>query len=138
MATETGPSTLEPASPLALPAGLGIWFGLAAAMGLASSILVRVLSMPAGWRFAVALLPAPALIGLAFAARRLSGHLDELERRVQLEALATAFGVAGVAFLLYTQLQVAGLLGPEDWIMPWLAIWGGYTLGLASARRRFL
>jgi hypothetical protein len=138
---DTGSTTLErpePAeSPLAMPGGMGAWFAGAAAMGLASSILVRAFSMPWGLRFAVALLPLPALIGLALSARKLARHLDELERRVQLEAMATAFGVAGVAFLLYTQLQIAGLLGPEDWFMPWLTIWTGYTLGLGSARRRF-
>jgi len=126
--------------PLAVPGKLGPWFAAAAALGLISSILFRTLPIDSlHWaaRFALALLPAPALIGVALAARRTAHQMDELERRIQLEALAAAFGVAGVVFLLFSQFQVAGMLGPEDWFIPWLAVWGGYVLGLAGARRRY-
>jgi hypothetical protein len=140
MNTESTSPGLEdaPAEAASAPGRIGLWFGAAAALGMASSILVRAATLPVSARFALALLPAPALIGAALAARRIARGLDELERRVQLEALATAFCVAGIAFLLYTQFQVAGMLGPEDWIMPWVAIWGGYLVGLGSARRRLL
>jgi len=127
-------------SPVAVPGQLGPWFAAAAGLGLISSILFRALPLDSfhwGLRLAVALLPAPALIGVVLAARRIARHMDELERRIQLEALAMAFGVAGIAFLLFSQLQIAGMLGPEDWFIPWLAIWGGYVLGLAGARRRY-
>lgn len=124
----------------AAPGRLGLWFAAAVFLSLASSILFRATpigGLSAGWRFAAALLPVPALVGIVLAARRTARRLDELEQRIQLEALATAFGVAGTAFLVFSQLQIAGMLGPEDWFIPWIAIWGGYVVGLAGARRRF-
>lgn len=69
--------------------------------------------------------------------RHISAGLDELERRVQLEALATAFAVAAVALIALNQFQVADVLGPEVWVFPWLAIWCGYTYGLVAAKRRY-
>jgi hypothetical protein len=63
--------------------------------------------------------------------------MDELEQRVQLEALAWAFAVAGIAFLVFSQLQVADMLGPEDWFFPWLAIALAYIVGISSASRRY-
>jgi hypothetical protein len=115
----------------------GIWFGVAAGLSLVTSLLSRMFSMPWGARFALALLPIPAIVVLALSIRSLSAGLDELERRVQLEALAMAFAVAAVAFIAFNQFRIADMLGPEDWFIPWLAIWGGYSCGLVAARRRY-
>jgi hypothetical protein len=127
------------AEPLALPCGgrLGVWFSAAAALAFASSLLVRTLSMPVGLKYAVMLLPAPALVGLILSVRRMSDRLDELQRRIQLEAFAAAFGVAMIGFIAYGQLNILGVLGPEDWIFPWLAVYIGYFYGLQSARKRY-
>lgn len=115
----------------------GLWFAVAAALSAATSVLARAFTMHWGARFAVALLPIPAIVMLVCSMRYISAGLDELERRIQLEALATAFAVAAFAFITFNQLQVADLLGPEDWFFPWLAIWGGYVYGLGSAKKRY-
>jgi hypothetical protein len=125
--------------PVSLPCGgrIGVWFSIAAVLAFGSSLLVRLVAMPGPLRMAVALLPLPAVIGLVLAVRRAGDGLDELQRRVQLEAFAIAFGVATVGFIVYGQLSVAGVLGPEDWIFPWLAIYFGYFYGVQSARKRY-
>ena len=63
----------------------------------------------AGWRYAAALLPAAPGAVWVVALVRYHRGLDELEQRIQLEALALAF--AGTAFLafVYGFLQMAGL-----------------------------
>jgi putative transcriptional regulator len=115
---------------------IGAWFAAAAVLALISSIVLRVSTPPLPLRFALVLLPAPALIGLVIAVRRFSGRLDELQRRMQLEAFATAFGVATIGFIVFAQLAIAQMIGPEDWVFPWLAIFFGYHYGLLSARKR--
>jgi hypothetical protein len=65
---------------------------------------------------------------------------DELEQRVQLEALAVAFPL-GVSLLTSLGLvQRAVALNPEDWsfnhIWPMFVVF--YVIGLAIARRRYL
>ena len=127
----------QPNQPITFPGSIALWFGVAVVLSFVSSLLFRTLDMPLGMRFVVTLLPAPALIALVLAARRLARRMDEFEQRVQLEALAWGFAVAGVAFLVFSQLQVADMLGPEDWFFPWFAIWMGYLIGIASARRRY-
>jgi hypothetical protein len=128
-----------PADPLDIPCGgrIGAWFSAAAVLAFGSSLLMRFVTMPTGLKLAVAALPAPALVALVLAVRRSNASLDEMQRRIQLEAFATAFGFATIAFLAFGQLQVADVLGPEDWIFPWLAIYFGYLFGLLSARRRY-
>jgi len=116
---------------------LGLWFGGAVILSCISSLLFRTLSMPWGVKFVVALLPVPAIIAIAISVRRHGSKLDEFERRLQLEALATAFAVAAIAFIIYNQFQVANMLGPEDWVFPWFAIGVGYFYGYTSAKRRY-
>jgi len=129
-----------PADAHPFPAAVGrlsIWFHTAAVLAFISNLIVRASALPWGARFAIALLPVPALVGLMVAVRRIGPRLDELERRIQLEAIATAFAVAAIAFIAYGQFQAAAMLGPEDWIFPWLAIYFGYIFGVLSARRRY-
>jgi hypothetical protein len=132
-------TAVEEREPLTMPCGgpIGVWFSIAAVVAFGSSLLVRLVAMPGPLRVGVALLPLPAVIGLVMAVRRAGERLDEMQRRVQLEAFAIAFGVATVGFLVYGQLNVAGVLGPEDWIFPWLAIYLGYLYGVQSARKRY-
>src|SRR5262245_40962926 len=116
---------------------MGAWFAAAVVLACVSSLVFRNFAMPVGLRFAVALLPAPALLGLVLAISRSRKGLDELQERMQLEAIAHAFAVACLAFIVFATFQTAGMLGPEDWFMPWLAIGGGYVYGMAAAKRRY-
>lgn len=65
--------------------------------------------------------------------------LDELERRIQLEALALAFPLALILLLVLGLLEIAIKLPPED--LSYRHVWAMlpvfYFLGLTLARRRY-
>ena len=87
-------------------------------------------------RALVALVP---MIPLGFALRaylRFLGRMDELARRIQLDALGFAFGAAGMLTLSYGFLEGAGLPRLSYvWVFPlMIALWG---IGAAVANRRY-
>ncbi len=84
----------------------------------------------------VALAPLiPATLAL-FAYLRFLGRMDELGRRIQLEALAFGFGAAGMLTFAYGFLENAGF--PQlsyIWVFPtMIALWG---IGGAIASNRY-
>ena len=84
----------------------------------------------------VALTPLiPATLAL-FAYLRFLGRMDELGRRIQLEALAFGFGAAGMLTFAYGFLENAGF--PQlsyIWVFPlMIALWG---IGGAIASYRY-
>jgi hypothetical protein len=90
-------------------------------------------------RLVAALAPIPfAAVALALLVRG-ARELDELERRIQLEALATAFLLAVLFLMTLGLLQRVVTLKFEDW--SYLHVWAMlpllYALGLAFARRRY-
>lgn len=95
--------------------------------------------LPEGWRIVVALAPlVPFAFFLAFAMAGLRS-LDELHRRIQLEALAIAFPLAILFFMLLGLLELAISLSPEDWSYrhTWSYLPLFYFIGLAIASRRY-
>lgn len=84
---------------------------------------------------------APAALFAVFLWLALGAHRrsDEMERRVQGEALATAFGVTLLAVTTLALAQRAGFAGPEDWsyghFTPMMFVF--YLVGLILARRRY-
>jgi hypothetical protein len=113
-------------------------FGLAMAayviVVLVSIKLVGGLDQPI--RTLVALTPLiPAALALV-AYLRFLGRMDELGRRIQLEALAFGFGAAGMLTFAYGFLENAG--SPElsyIWVFPlMIALWG---VGGAIASYRY-
>lgn len=90
-------------------------------------------------RVAVALIPVPlfALFLWRFIADIRS--LDELERRIHLEALAVAFPVTVLLVMMLGLLDLAVPLNPNDWsyrhVGPFLFML--YFFGLLLARRRY-
>jgi hypothetical protein len=96
-------------------------------------------ALPRAVRVAIALLPIPAFgFFLAEWIRGIRG-LDELERRIQLEALAVAFPLGLVLVMGLGLIQRVTQLDPLDWsyrhIWPFLIAF--YFFGLALARRRY-
>jgi len=92
-----------------------------------------------GWRIVVALAPmVPFTFFLAF---MLAGirSMDELQRRIQLEALAIAFPLAILLFMLLGLLELAFPLSPQDWSYrhTWSYLPLFYFIGLAIASRRY-
>lgn len=92
-----------------------------------------------GARVAIAL--APLLPFLAFLRLFVAGlrQLDELERRIQLEALAIAFPLTIVLLMVLGLVQLAVPLSPADWsyrhVWAYLPLF--YVGGLALAGRRY-
>jgi hypothetical protein len=92
-----------------------------------------------GLRVVVALAPMiPFAFFLAFTLAGLRS-MDELHRRVQLEALAVAFPLAILFFMMLGLLELAIPLSPEDWSYrhTWTYLPLFYFIGLAIAWRRY-
>ncbi len=97
--------------------------------------------LPQGSREALvaALLPVPVFAWLIYSIVRGTRALDELERRIQLEALALAFPAALVILFTAGLLDLAGFHGEGNWDLPRLLplVLLPYWFGLALARRRY-
>ena len=92
----------------------------------------------ANWRYAVALLPAvPVAISVVALVPYYNRLLDELQQRIQLEAIAFAFlGTLVIAFG-YGLLELAGLPG-IGWKWAWVLMVALWLVGDWIARRRRL
>jgi hypothetical protein len=94
----------------------------------------------ANWaRLGVALVPLVPFVAFLWKFIGSMREADELERRIQLEALAIAYPLAIVLIMLLALVQLAMPLNPDDWsyrhVWPFLPIfWLG---GQAIARRRY-
>ena len=90
----------------------------------------------APWKYLIAVAPMlPALV-VPVAVVRFLREIDELQRRIQLEALAVAFTATAVITLTYGFLQNAGL--PDlSWIWVWPIMGISWVIGLAVARWRY-
>ncbi len=93
-----------------------------------------------GWlRVAVSLAPLPAFAWFLRDFVRYLRGLDELEQRIQLEALAIAFPLTLMLIMTLGLLQIAVPLSTDDWsyrhIWPFLSVF--YLAGLTIARRRY-
>ncbi len=88
------------------------------------------------WRFPVMIVPLVPLVFVVRAVARFLVDTDELQRRIQLEALAVAFGAGSVLTFGYGLLQGVGLPA-----LSWLWVWPVYAVcwlvGLFVARRRY-
>ena len=100
---------------------------------------IEALPQGSGGALAVALLPVPAFAWLIHSVVRGIRTLDELERRIQLEALAFAFPVALLIVFTAGLLHLAGFRGEGDWDPPRLLplVLMPYWIGIVLARRRY-
>ena len=99
------------------------------------TIIVLVDFRTAGaWRYPVALLPViPALWGMRAVSRHL-GRIDEMQRALQVGAMAAGFGVAMITSITIGFLAVAGL-NTNRW-GTWVIYGAGMlTWGAAVVRR---
>jgi hypothetical protein len=90
-------------------------------------------------RVGIALIPTPLFAVFLVTFVRCLRSLDELQRRIQLEALAIAFPLAILLLMTLGLLQRAIPLPFEDWsyahVWTYLPIF--YFIGLAVASRRY-
>lgn len=97
-------------------------------------------SEAATWvRVAVALMPVPFFVATLLLLVRGIRGMDELQRRIQLEALAIAFPVTMVFLMTLGLLQRAIVLPFEDWsyLHVWVYLPAFYFVGIVVASRRY-
>lgn len=97
-------------------------------------ILMKIPDLPRALYFAAALLPAPAFLWFLWSMARVQRHADELQRRIQLEALAIAWPLSLAIVMTVSLLQKAGFLG---WEPMWVYLPSTYFIGLIWAVRRY-
>jgi hypothetical protein len=90
-------------------------------------------------RVAIALAPIPVAAATLWGFVRGAKELDELQLRIQLEALATAFLLSVLFLMTLGLLQRAITLKFEDWSYAhvWAMLPTLYFIGLAVAKRRY-
>ena len=119
---------------LALACGLA-W----AALFIVARILLDQPDLGVGTRLLLAFGPTIPLLGFMAGARGMSRQVDEMERRVQLEAFSTAFSLTILLVATLALAQRAGFAKFEDFsyahLVPMLFMF--YLGGLVLARRRY-
>ncbi len=90
----------------------------------------------AWWRIPLAVTPMVPAIFMMLAVMRFYNRMDELQRRMQLEALA--FGFAGTAILTFSYGFLEGVGFPHlSWLFVWPLMGTLWILGKVIARRRY-
>ncbi|OOG44368.1 hypothetical protein B0E52_08240 [Rhodanobacter sp. C06] len=118
-----------------LPAMLGYVFVLPI-----SIILLLRVDLPTGWKVVVALLP---VLPMAFVVRAMLRHMlrqDELQQRIELQAVAITCAVIGLASFSLGFLQNVRVLPSPTWAMLWvlplmIGVYGMVRLLLARRYR---
>lgn len=94
---------------------------------------------PIAARLAIAMLPTPFFAWYLWTWMKGVASMDELERRIELEALGFAFPAAVVLLMTIGLLDVAVALPPGDFSLQqiWLLMPMLYYAGLWRAKRRY-
>ena len=127
------------ATPKSLLAHPMLWVAAWFAAWIGARIVLESPSVPTWARVAAALAPTP-LAGIALlTVLRGARELDELERRIQLEALAFAFVLAVLLIMTLGLMELAVALNRDDWSYRhvWAMLPPMYFAGLVLARRRY-
>lgn len=102
---------------------------------IVSNVLLRIFP-ESGLRIPLTLLPMLPACAIPLVIVRLLARVDELQRRIQLEALGFAFGATGVATFAYGFLETAGL--PRlSWFFIWPLMGLFWAAGCLWAARRY-
>ena len=90
-------------------------------------------------RVTVALMPVPPFVAFLLLFIGKVRSMDEMQRRIHLEALAVAFPLTMILLMTLALLQRAINLPFEDWSYAhvWIYLPLFYFLGLALAKRRY-
>ena len=110
-----------------------------ASVYLLSRGLLELALPSAPLRVAIALLPTPFFVYYLWTWMKGVSEMDELERRIELEALGFAFPAAVVFFSTIGLLDLAVALNPDDWSLHhvWLMMPLFYYAGLWRAKKRY-
>ena len=90
-------------------------------------------------RLGIALAPVPAFAWVLWSVIKGIASLDELQRRIQLEALAFAFPLTLLLIMTLGLLEIAVGLNPDDWSYRhvWPVLVALYFAGLFRAKRYY-
>ena len=127
------------ASPTPMLAKPALWVGAWFVAWIGARIALESSAVPVWARVAAALAPAPLAAAALLAILRGARELDELERRIQLEALATAFVLAVLLIMTLGLMELAVELNRDDWSYRhvWAMLPMLYLAGLVFVRRRY-
>jgi hypothetical protein len=130
---EAGPST---AARRSQRRAMGFVLTWAVTMALATLALASDLSLPPAARWALAILPTLVGIGMLAAYIAFLRASDELQRKIQVEALALGFGAGFLAMNGYRLLERAGApaIDVNDVAFVMLA---AFALGMLLGQRRY-
>lgn len=114
-----------------------IIFGGIIALG-SVAVMQRVMGLPE-WvgripQAIVPLVPAPILISLAIRGYR---RLDELQQRIQGEALVWGFVLGSILVFTWGSIEIAMGMPRLGWIWVWPVLGGSWLVGLVIARRSY-
>jgi len=106
---------------------------------IAARLMLEQSDLGLGSRLVLAFGPTLPFIGLLIGAVGMARDLDEMERRIQVEALAFGFGMSLLLIATLALAQRAGFAKYEDFsyahLLPMLLVL--YLGGLTWARRRY-
>jgi len=131
------------AKPVAAPTPLlsrpVLWIGAWFVAWIGARVVLESPSVPTWARVVAALAPAPLGAAALLTIVRGARELDELEQRIQLEALAIAFVLAVLLLMTLGLMELAVTLNPDDWSYRhvWAMLPMLYLAGLVFARRRY-
>jgi hypothetical protein len=103
---------------------------------IASETLINISPSSAWWRIPLALTPVIPIVFAMIAYMRFMSRMDELQRRIQFEALAFSFGSSALLTFSYGFLENVGFPHISlTFVFPlMIALWG---IGGAIASRRY-
>jgi hypothetical protein len=132
-------ATIETAPVKAPRARVPLAIGIAAVMYLSARVVLEAESIALVWRIGAAIAPILAAGWLIYELIRSSRDLDEMQKRIQLEALATAYSVVFLLLMLLGLLELAIPLNRNDWAYRHVWQMQGiiYLAGLVLAQRRY-
>ena len=106
---------------------------------LAARIVLKQDGMAESTRIVAALLPVAPFAWMLWEIIKGVRSMDELEQRIQLEALAVAYPLVLILMMTLGLLEIAIALPPED--LSYRHVWAMlpvlYFIGLAIARKRY-
>lgn len=89
-----------------------------------------------GWRWLIMALPLPAIVAVIIAVWRWVRETDELQAKIQLQAIAIGFAGGSALTFSYGLMQIAG--APDlSWTFVWPVYAACWLIGLALARSRY-
>ena len=116
-----------------------LWIGAWFVAWMGARVVLENPAVPTWARVVAALAPAPVAAAALLTIVRGARELDELERRIQLEALAIAFVLAMLLLMTLGLMELAVTLNPDDWSdrHVWALVPPLYFAGLVFAPRRY-